>query len=33
MAFTDIGIDMGTTDIVIWHRGKGVIIHEPSIVA
>lgn len=33
MAFTDIGIDMGTSDIVIWHRGKGVIIHEPSIVA
>ncbi|MDO4620260.1 MAG: rod shape-determining protein [Lachnospiraceae bacterium] len=33
MAFTDIGIDMGTSDIVVWHRGKGIIIHEPSIVA
>ena len=33
MAFTDIGIDLGTTNIVVWHRGRGVIIHEPSIVA
>ncbi len=33
MAFTDIGIDMGTSDIVVWYRGKGVIIHEPTLVA
>ena len=33
MAFTDIGIDLGTTNIVVWHRGRGIIIHEPSMVA
>ena len=33
MAFTDIGIDMGTSDIVVWYKGKGVIIHEPTMVA
>lgn len=33
MAFTDIGIDMGTSDMVVWYKGKGVIIHEPTIVA
>ena len=33
MAFTDIGIDMGTSDIVVWHKGKGVMIHEPTMAA
>lgn len=33
MAFTDIGIDMGTSDMVVWYKGKGVIIHEPTVVA
>ena len=33
MAFTDIGIDMGTSDMVVWYKGKGVIIHEPTIVS
>ena len=33
MAYTDIGIDLGTTNIVVWHKGRGVIIHEPSMVA
>ena len=33
MVYTDIGIDMGTSDIVVWYKGKGVIIHEPTMVA
>lgn len=33
MTYTDIGIDMGTSDIVVWYKGKGVIIHEPTMVA
>lgn len=33
MIYTDIGIDLGTTNIVIWHKGRGVIIHEPTLVA
>ncbi|MBQ6377060.1 MAG: rod shape-determining protein MreB [Lachnospiraceae bacterium] len=33
MAYTDIGIDLGTTNIVVWYKGRGVIIHEPSMVA
>ena len=33
MAFTDIAIDLGTSDVVVWTKGKGVMIHEPTIVA
>ncbi len=33
MAYTDIGIDLGTSDIVVWYKGKGIIIHEPTMVA
>ena len=33
MAYTDIGIDLGTSDIVVWNKGRGVIIHEPTMVA
>ncbi len=33
MTYTDIGIDMGTSDIVVWYKGKGIIIHEPTMVA
>ena len=29
----DIAIDLGTANTLIWLRGKGVIINEPSIVA
>lgn len=29
----DIGIDLGTANTLIWVRGKGVIIREPSVVA
>lgn len=30
---TDIGIDLGTANILVFVRGKGVIIREPSVVA
>ena len=29
----DIGIDLGTANILIFMRGKGIIIREPSVVA
>ncbi len=29
----DIGIDLGTANTLVWVRGKGVIIREPSVVA
>ena len=33
MAFTDIAIDLGTSNVVVWTKSKGVTIHEPTIVA
>ena len=29
----EIGIDLGTTSILIFVKGKGVVLREPSIVA
>lgn len=29
----DIGIDLGTANTLIWVKGKGIVIREPSIVA
>lgn len=29
----DIGIDLGTANTLVWVRGKGIIIREPSVVA
>ena len=29
----DLAIDLGTANTVIWMRGKGIILNEPSIVA
>jgi rod shape-determining protein MreB len=29
----DIGVDLGTANSVIWMRGKGIVLNEPSIVA
>lgn len=29
----DIGIDLGTANILVYLRGKGIIINEPSVVA
>ena len=32
-AGTDIGIDLGTASILVYVRGKGVVLKEPSVVA
>ena len=29
----DIGIDLGTANILVYVRGKGVVLKEPSVVA
>ena len=33
MASTDIGIDLGTASILVYVKGKGVVLKEPSVVA
>ena len=33
MQFTDIGIDLGTASVLVYVRGKGVVLKEPSVVA
>ena len=33
MAVSDIGIDLGTSSILVYVNGKGVVLKEPSIVA
>ena len=33
MATCDIGIDLGTSSVVIYVDGKGVVLDEPSVVA
>ncbi len=29
----DIGIDLGTANTLVYVKGKGIIINEPSVVA
>lgn len=29
----DIGIDLGTATVLVYVRGRGIVIHEPSVVA
>lgn len=29
----DVGIDLGTANTLIWQKGKGIVLNEPSIVA
>lgn len=29
----DIGIDLGTANILVWVKGKGIVVREPSVVA
>ncbi|MDH7498737.1 MAG: rod shape-determining protein, partial [Syntrophomonadaceae bacterium] len=29
----DIGIDLGTASVLVFMRGKGIVLHEPSVVA
>lgn len=33
MAFTEIGIDLGTANVLVYIKGKGVVLNEPSVVA
>lgn len=33
LSFKDIGIDLGTANIVVTLKGKGIILNEPSVVA
>ena len=30
---TDMGIDLGTATVLVYVKGKGVILKEPSVVA
>ena len=29
----DIGIDLGTANTLVYMRGKGIVMREPSVVA
>ena len=33
MQYTDMGIDLGTASVLVYIRGKGVVLKEPSVVA
>lgn len=33
MAANDVGIDLGTTKVIIYMEGKGIVLNEPSVVA
>ena len=33
MGSTDIGIDLGTASVLVYVKGKGVVLKEPSVVA
>ena len=33
MVGSDIGIDLGTASILVYLKGKGVVLKEPSVVA
>ena len=33
MAVTDVGIDLGTCSILVYVRGRGVVLKEPSVAA
>ena len=33
MSNADIGIDLGTSSTLIYVRGKGVVLKEPSVIA
>lgn len=32
-SISDIGIDLGTSQILIYMKGKGIILREPTVVA
>ena len=33
MMSNDIGIDLGTASILVYIKGKGIVLKEPSVVA
>lgn len=33
MASLDIGIDLGTTNILVYIKGRGVVLKEPAVIA
>ena len=33
MSASDIGIDLGTDSVLVYIRGTGIVLHEPSVVA
>ena len=33
MASLDVGIDLGTANILIYVRGRGVVLREPAVIA
>ena len=33
MARVDIGIDLGTANVIVYVSGKGIVLEEPSVVA
>jgi rod shape-determining protein MreB len=33
MFVTQIGIDLGTVNVLVYVRGRGIVLHEPSLVA
>ena len=30
---TEVGIDLGTANVLIYIKGKGIVLNEPSVVA
>ena len=33
MVFRDVGIDLGTASVLVYIKGKGIVLREPSVVA
>lgn len=33
MAGSDIGIDLGTANVLVYVDGKGIVLQEPSVLA
>ena len=31
--YKDIGIDLGTSSVLVYMRGKGILLREPSVIA
>ncbi len=31
--FNDVGIDLGTSTVLVYVKGKGIVLREPSVVA